>query len=66
MPLKSDLQLDAAKFAPSAISQKTSDFNDKLIKIMEGGPRWYEVMMLHPKKNPGSNIYNGNPLLQGP
>ncbi|KAK4983393.1 hypothetical protein LTR50_007260 [Elasticomyces elasticus] len=43
MPLTSDLTLDASKFKPEAISQQTDEFNKKLIKIMEGGPRWYEV-----------------------
>lgn len=43
MPLKSDLTLDASKFKPSAITQNTHDFNDKLIKIMENGPKWWEV-----------------------
>jgi len=43
MLLQSDLQLDVAKFQSSAISQKTNDYNEKLISIMKGGPRWYEV-----------------------
>ncbi|KAK4977362.1 hypothetical protein LTR28_007210 [Elasticomyces elasticus] len=43
MPLTSDLTLDASKFKPEAISQQTDEFNKKLIKIMEGGPRWYEL-----------------------
>lgn len=43
MPLTSDLKLDASKFKPDAISQQTKDFNAQLIKIMEGGPKWYEV-----------------------
>lgn len=43
MPLKSDLSLDASKFKPTAISKQTHDFNDQLIKIMEGGPKWWEV-----------------------
>ncbi|KAK3066360.1 hypothetical protein LTR53_017326 [Teratosphaeriaceae sp. CCFEE 6253] len=43
MPLTSDLTLDPSKFAPEAISQETHDFNARLIKIMEAGPRWWEV-----------------------
>lgn len=43
MPLQSDLHIDVSKFAPSAISQQTKDFNDHLIKAMSGGPLWYEV-----------------------
>ncbi|KAK3701831.1 hypothetical protein LTR37_015253 [Vermiconidia calcicola] len=43
MPLTSDLSITADKFKPEAISKATHDFNDQLIKIMEGGPKWYEV-----------------------
>ncbi|KAL2350329.1 Alpha/Beta hydrolase protein [Cryomyces antarcticus] len=43
MPLKSDLTISKEKFQPSAVSEKTEKYNEKLISIMEGGPRWYEV-----------------------
>ena len=43
MPLTSDLTLDASKFQANAITQKTNDFNAGLIKVMESGPRWWEV-----------------------
>ncbi|KAK5146523.1 hypothetical protein LTR04_001029 [Oleoguttula sp. CCFEE 6159] len=43
MPLKSDLTISKEKFQPSALSEKTEKYNEKLISIMEGGPRWYEV-----------------------
>lgn len=43
MPLKSDLSIDSSKFDPSAVSEQTKSFNDHLIKVMTGGPRWYEV-----------------------
>ncbi len=43
MPMQSDIRLDAAKFAPSSVSEKTTKVNDHLIKILENGPRWYEV-----------------------
>lgn len=43
MPLTSDLTLSAAKFRPEAVSDQTKKFNDVLIKIMEGGPRWFDV-----------------------
>ena len=43
MPLTSDLKVDASKFDPKSISKETHTFNDQLIKIMEGGPKWYEV-----------------------
>lgn len=49
MPLTSDLKLDASKFNPASISEKTQKFNDGLIKIMQGGPLWYEVSPRHPK-----------------
>lgn len=45
MPLTSDLKLDASKFQPEAISEQTKQFNDKLIKIMQNGPKWYEVRL---------------------
>lgn len=43
MPLKSDLTISHEKLSPSAISQQTKDFNDGLMKVMSGGPVWYEV-----------------------
>ncbi|KAL1304441.1 hypothetical protein AAFC00_003438 [Neodothiora populina] len=43
MPLQSDLQIDRTKFAPSAVFQKTKDFNQKLMDAMQNGPAWYEV-----------------------
>lgn len=43
MPLPSHLNLDANVFSPKSISKETHAFNDQLIKIMEGGPKWYEV-----------------------
>ncbi len=43
MPMQSDIRLDAAKFAPSSVNEKTTKFNDHLIQILENGPRWYEV-----------------------
>lgn len=44
MSLTSNLSMpDPAVFHPSAISDATNTFNEKLMKIMEGAPRWYEV-----------------------
>ncbi|KAK5166314.1 uncharacterized protein LTR77_008575 [Saxophila tyrrhenica] len=43
MPLKSDLSVAGEKLDPKNISQATHEFNDNLIKIMEGGPKWYDV-----------------------
>ncbi|KAF2773518.1 hypothetical protein EJ03DRAFT_100813 [Teratosphaeria nubilosa] len=41
--LKSDLALDAAKFDPNAVTEETQKFNQKLVEIMDGGPKWWEV-----------------------
>jgi hypothetical protein len=43
MSLKSDVNVDPAKFDRKNIDQETLDFNQKLIKIWADGPRWYEV-----------------------
>jgi hypothetical protein len=43
MSLKSDLNIDAAKFDRKNIDKETLEFNEKLIKIWADGPRWYEV-----------------------
>lgn len=43
MSLNSDLALSADKFRPDAVSKRTHDFNDALIKIMSGIPKWYDV-----------------------
>jgi hypothetical protein len=43
MPLNSDLQLPASKFDPDQVTDQTAKFNEKLIEIMKGGPKWYEV-----------------------
>lgn len=42
-PLESDLTLNTAKFAPSAVTPETDKFNDQLMAIMAKGPVWYEV-----------------------
>ncbi|KAF2112002.1 Alpha/Beta hydrolase protein [Lophiotrema nucula] len=43
MSLKSDLNLDPAKFDRSKADKKTQEFNQKLIQLWKDGPRWYEV-----------------------
>jgi hypothetical protein len=43
MPLTTDLNLLAEKLDPKNISQKTHDFNQNLMNIMKGNPKWYEV-----------------------
>jgi hypothetical protein len=47
MSLKSDVNVDPAKFDRKNIDQETLDFNQKLIKIWADGPRWYEVRSPH-------------------
>jgi hypothetical protein len=44
MPLESDLKLDISKFDPARTSPEIAKFNEQLIKIMESGPKWYEVL----------------------
>lgn len=48
MPLTSDLQIDVKKFDPKSVSSKTSEFNDGLIKIFKGVPKWWEVCIILP------------------
>jgi acetyl esterase/lipase len=43
MPLKSDLTVDASKFDRTTIDKRTTEFNEKLIKIWADGPRWYDI-----------------------
>jgi len=44
MPLESDLKLDIAKFDPARTPPETAKLNEQLVKVMEGGPKWYEVL----------------------
>jgi hypothetical protein len=46
MALHSDMTLNASLFASSSVPAETSTFNDKLVKIMSTGPKWYEVPLL--------------------
>lgn len=41
--VKSDLHIVAEKLNPKSISAETERFNNDLIQIMKGGPRWWEV-----------------------
>lgn len=43
MPLESDLKLDYTKFDPKSITPRTQQVNDAAIRMMKGGPRWYQV-----------------------
>ncbi|KIW48620.1 uncharacterized protein PV06_01190 [Exophiala oligosperma] len=38
-----DLSIETGKFGAAAISDKTNAFNEMLMEIMAGGPKWYEV-----------------------
>lgn len=40
---KGPVSIDPAVFDPSSISQETHDFNQKLMDIMQGAPKWWEV-----------------------
>jgi len=44
MPLESDLKLDISKFDPARTSPEVVKFNEQLVKIVESGPKWYEVL----------------------
>ncbi len=43
MALQSDLSIDYSKFDPKSISDGTKKFNEQLMDMMRGGPRWWEV-----------------------
>ena len=51
MPLTSDLTISTGKFNPEAISGETKKFNNHLVDIMKGAPKWHEVRI-------SSLIYN--------
>lgn len=40
---ESHVTIDATKFDPKAIPKETNAFNQSLMDIMAGAPRWYEV-----------------------
>ena len=37
------ITVEAAKFGPKAIPKETTDFNESLMKLMDGSPKWFEV-----------------------
>lgn len=41
--LESDLNVNASRLEPSAISPAQLEFNKHLISLSEGAPQWYEV-----------------------
>jgi hypothetical protein len=43
MPLKSDLVIDRSKFEDAAISEQTRQYNDALMRVTEGAPKWWDV-----------------------
>jgi len=57
MPLQSDIVIDVAKFHPGAVSEQTKKFNERLIEIFEGAPKWWEV------RHVLSYQYNAQPAL---
>ena len=42
-PSKNPILIDPSVFDPAAISEDTHAFNEKLMNIMKGAPKWYEV-----------------------
>ncbi|RAL63364.1 hypothetical protein DID88_003787 [Monilinia fructigena] len=42
MPLKSDISIDVAKFAPQNTPAQTAEANENLINILKDGPKWFE------------------------
>ena len=45
MSLKSDLVLPRDKFSEDAVTDASKKFNQQLIDVMEGIPKWYEVVI---------------------
>lgn len=43
LPIANDVAVNAEKFDPAHVSTKTAQLNEKLIEILEAGPRWYEA-----------------------
>jgi hypothetical protein len=43
MPLKSDIQIDAAKFHPFAVSEQKKSLNQFLLDLFSPFQKWYEV-----------------------
>lgn len=45
MPPSNHVQVDPSVFDPANIPQDTVEFNQKLMDIMRGAPKWYEVSL---------------------
>jgi len=43
MPLQSDVTINTAKFNPATNSEQSTKFNEGVVKLLEGAPKWYEV-----------------------
>ncbi|KAF2452298.1 alpha/beta hydrolase fold-domain-containing protein [Lineolata rhizophorae] len=43
MSLQSDINVDASRFAPSSITQKTKALNENILKALDGAPKWWEI-----------------------
>ncbi|KAL9074513.1 MAG: hypothetical protein Q9157_004372 [Trypethelium eluteriae] len=63
MGIKNDFALDASKFDQNSVSKKNEAFNETLIKVAQGGPRWYERFQLEAKKQT-QNDRSQDPLLR--
>jgi hypothetical protein len=46
MPLQSDIAISVAKFNPATNSEQSKQLNEGLIKMLGGGPKWFEVCLL--------------------
>lgn len=45
MALESDLKLPRVKFSEDAIPDGSKELNKQLIEVMDGIPKWYEVLL---------------------
>jgi len=45
MALQSDITIDASKFDPKSITDLTHTLNGRLMDMMDGAPKWYEVLL---------------------
>lgn len=47
MPIRSDLTIDVAKLQLEAVSESTKKANDHLMTLLDGEPKWFEVIRLY-------------------
>lgn len=53
MSLRNHISVESSVFDPRAIPHDTVEFNQKLMDIMRGAPKWYEVSAISAK---GGNV----------